>query len=256
MAAPALFISHGSPMLALEDCPARAFLSHLAATLATPSAILVASAHWETEAPQLGAAMVNPTIHDFYGFPRPLYGLRYNPPGNPALAQRAAGLLAEAGMPATLEPRMGLDHGAWVPLLLAWPRADIPVLQVSLQPWQGTHHHYAMGRALAPLRQEAVLIIGSGSFTHDLRRLDRRGIAAPEPPDVTAFSDWMHDAILQGRTEDLLEYRSRAPFAARQHPTEEHLLPLHLALGAGGAARCLHRSTTYGALRMDAYAID
>ncbi len=254
---PALFVSHGSPMLALTPAPARDFLAGLAATLPRPQAILVASAHWESAAPEVTGAAHMETIHDFYGFPRPLYALRYPAPGDAGLAARIAGLLAAAGLEARVDHARGLDHGAWVPLLLAYPAADIPVLQISVQTPLGPAHHRALGRALAPLRAQGVLIIGSGSWTHDLSRFRGQGIDAPEAPDVTAFSAWMDQAIAEGRTEDLLAYRRLAPYAASEHPTEEHLLPLFVALGAGeggAAARRLHASTTYGVLRMDAYA--
>lgn len=251
---PSLFLSHGSPMLVLEPCEARDFLVSLGHTMPRPEAIIVASAHWETEAPTLGSAAHPPTIHDFYGFPPALFGITYPAPGSPALAARAAALLADAGLHAALDPTRGLDHGVWAPLILAWPEADIPVLPISLQTWQGPAHHLALGAALAPLRAENILLIGSGSFTHDLRRLDRRGPEAPEDPITRPFSDWMNVAILAGDNTALCDYRRLAPDAARHHPTEEHLLPLFFAAGAGGAATRIHASTTYGSLRMDAYA--
>lgn len=252
---PALFLSHGSPMTPLTDIPAKHFLEGLGAALERPRAILVASAHWETEGPEVNAVAVNTTIHDFYGFPRPLYELTYPAPGDAALAERVLALLADAGLPGTLDRQRGLDHGAWVPLLLAYPKADIPVLQLSVQTRLGPAHHLALGRAVAALRAEGVLIIGSGSWTHDLRRFRGAAIDAPDTPDVVAFSDWMNQALLEGRTEDLLSYRRLAPYGAEQHPTEEHLLPLFVAMGAGGArAERIHASGTYGFLRMDAYA--
>ena len=254
---PSLFISHGSPMLALTEAPARAFLRGFGRTLERPRAILVASAHWETERPAVNAVARNETIHDFYGFPPALYALGYTPPGDPALAERVSDLLCAAGLASEIDHARGLDHGAWVPLLLAYPEAEIPVLQVSVQSHLGPAHHYQLGEALAPLRAEGVLIIGSGSWTHNLRRLRRDAIDAPDAPDVVAFSDWMDRALAEGRRCDLLTYRSKAPHAAEQHPTEEHLLPLFVAMGAGGAAAKaarIHSSCTYGALRMDAYA--
>ncbi len=238
-------------MTALTDSPARDFLRGLGALLPRPRAILMASAHWETADPCLSAPAANETIHDFYGFPKPLYALTYPAPPAPALAARAAALIG-----GTVRAR-GLDHGAWVPLLLAWPEADIPVAQISVQTALGPAHHLALGAALAPLREEGVLIIGSGSFTHDLRRF-RGGmdIAAPEMADVAAFSAWMDEKILAGDWTALDHYRARAPFAAEEHPTEEHLLPLYVAMGAGGAGakiERLHSSVEFGFLRMDAY---
>jgi 4,5-DOPA dioxygenase extradiol len=254
---PALFISHGSPMMALEPSPARDFLGGLGATLPRPRAILVASAHWETSVPEVNAVAVNDTIHDFYGFPPALFAMRYPAPGDADLATRATDLLQQAGFAATTDPARGLDHGAWVPLTLMYPAHDIPVVQLSLQTQLGPQHHLRLGRAVQALRDENVLVMGSGSFTHNLGRLRRVEPDAAPPPDVVAFSDWMHAALLDNRADDLLAYRSKAPYAVAQHPTDEHLLPLFVALGAAGDqahATRLHASTTYGALRMDAYA--
>jgi 4,5-DOPA dioxygenase extradiol len=252
---PSLFISHGSPMLPLTESPARKFLEGLGASLERPKAILVASAHWETPRPTVNAVARNDTIHDFSGFPPALYRLSYPAPGDPALAERVSDLLCAAGLASEIDHARGLDHGAWVPLLLAWPNADIPVLQVSVQSHLGPAHHFQLGQALAPLSAEGVLVIGSGSWTHDLRRFRGQAIDAPEAPDVVAFSDWMDTALAEGRRCDLLTYRTKAPYAVQEHPTEEHLLPLFVAMGAGGAKpRRIHQSASYGVLRMDAYA--
>ncbi len=253
---PSLFLSHGSPMVALIRDPAHDFLAGLGVTLGRPRAILVASAHWETAFPMVNAVDRNGTIHDFGGFPGALYQLRYDAPGDPALAEQVADLLGTAGLQAGIDLVRGLDHGAWVPLLLAWPQADVPVLQISVQSHLGAAHHYEVGRALAPLRDQGVLVIGSGSFTHDLSRFRGQAVDAPEAADVAAFAAWMDAALLAGRRCDLLTYRHKAPHALAQHPTEEHLLPLFLAMGAGGdgaKAERLHASVSYGVLRMDAY---
>lgn len=260
---PTLFLSHGSPMLPLVEAPSRDFLAGLGAWLAAsagrPDAILMVSAHWETARPTVNAVARNATIHDFRGFPEPLYRLTYPAPGDVTLAERVADLLAAAGLPCDTDHARGLDHGAWCPLLLAYPAADIPVVQLSVQSQLGPAHHHQLGLALAALRTEGVLVIGSGAFTHDLRRLRGQALDAPETPDVAAFADWMDRALVEGRLCDLLTYRTRAPHATSQHPTEEHLLPLFVAMGAAGAAARptrLHRSLTHGALRMDAYAFD
>jgi 4,5-DOPA dioxygenase extradiol len=257
MSMPSLFLSHGSPTLPLTDTPARSFLSEFSGTLARPKAILVVSAHWETSVPTVSAVDRNDTIHDFRGFPQALYELRYPAPGSPAVAARTAELLRASGMDCRIDQSRGLDHGAWVPLLLMYPHADIPVLQLSLQPHLGTGHHLLMGRALAPLRQEGVLIIGSGSLTHDLSEFRGHGPNDPAPDWVNAFADWFHSALTTERTDDLLDYRRQAPFATKNHPSEEHLLPLYVALGAAGEnarAERLHASATYSVLRMDVYA--
>ena len=253
---PTVFLSHGSPMLPLTDAPARDFLAGLGASLPKPKAILVASAHWETARPAVNAVAKNDTIHDFYGFPPALYQMRYPAPGDVALAERVHALLQAAGLPGDIDHSRGLDHGAWCPLLLAYPQADVPVLQISVQTHLGTAHHVRLGAALAALRADGVLIIGSGSWTHDLRRFRGQSIDAPETPDVTAFSAWMDQALVEHRLDDLLNYRRLAPYAADEHPTEEHLLPLYVALGAAGVDATPtrhHRSANYGILRMDAY---
>ena len=253
MTQPAIFVSHGSPMLAISETPARSFLTGLTSGLSCPRAILVVSAHWETAAPMLNAVAQNQTIHDFFGFPPELYKLQYPAPGDVELAEQIADLLGAAGFATGLDRNRGLDHGAWVPLLLALPAAKIPVLQLSVQTREGPRHALALGRALAPLRNDGVLIIGSGSFTHDLRRFRGQRVDEPESPDVTQFSAWMDRAIVRADIEALVDYRERAPFARNEHPTEEHILPLFTVVGAGdgGKARRLHQSTEYGILRMD-----
>jgi 4,5-DOPA dioxygenase extradiol len=256
---PSLFISHGSPMLALRPSPARDFLAGLGKQLPRPKAIVIASGHWETERPEVSAVTVNDTIHDFYGFPSALYAIRYPAPGSPELAEQIAGLLRDAGLAVEIDHRRGLDHGAWVPLSLMYPGHDIPVLQLALQSQFGPPHHLQLGCAIAALREQDVLVIGSGSFTHNLGRPRAPEQDAPSPPDIVAFADWMDAALNEGRIDDLLDYRRKAPYAALQHPTEEHLLPLFVALGAAGeSARAtrLHASSTWGTLRMDAYRFD
>lgn len=255
---PAIFVSHGSPMLAIEDAAARRFLRDLPTMLPEkPKAILMVSAHWERLRPTVNAPAAHETIHDFGGFPAELYEISYPAPPSAELARRVAGLLTAGGLPTDIDTRRGLDHGAWVPLMVAWPDADIPVVQLSVQTRLGPEHHYRLGQLLSPLRSEGVLIVGSGSFTHDLASFRTSGgrIDAPEPDWVHSFAEWMSSALKEGRIDDLLHYRERAPEAAHNHPTEEHLLPLYVALGAGeGDVKVLHASTTYGILRMDAFA--
>jgi 4,5-DOPA dioxygenase extradiol len=253
---PSLFVSHGSPEILITESPARDFLSRLGTALGRPDAILVVSAHWETAEPALNTVETNATIHDFGGFPAPLYAMQYPAPGSPALAEKAAALLREAGLLVRMDTRRGLDHGAWVPLMLAYPAADIPVVQLSVQPRQGPAHHLALGQALRPLREQGVLIIGSGSFTHNLQEYFRDPANASEPEWVTQFADWFDHALAESRLDDLLRYRQLAPHAERNHPTDEHLLPLYTALGAAGEkarAERLHVSAA-GVLRLDAYA--
>jgi len=256
---PALFVSHGAPTFPLTDASARFFLEGLASQLPErPRAILVVSAHWETVGPRVTASTVNETIHDFYGFLAELYEMRYAAPGPAWLGSRVEALLRLGGIKLDEDPNRGLDHGAWVPLRLIYEDADVPVVQLSVQSALGPDYHYQVGRLLARLRAEGVLVLASGSFTHDLSSFRQyyHALHAPAPEWVDAFAEWMVEVLEQGRTDDLLNYRTKAPQALRNHPTEEHLLPLFVGLGAGadGATRHLHASTTHGILRMDAFA--
>ncbi len=257
-AMPVVFVSHGSPMLVVEDGAAHRFLKGFAGTLPVPKEILMVSAHWETPDPTVSLAGHPETIHDFGGFARQLYTMQYPAPGAPGLAERAAELLDAAGMVVQRSPDRGLDHGAWVPLKLIYPDAGIPVTQLSIQPHAGPAHHFAVGRALQALRSEGVLIIGSGAVTHNLEVFFKGGFDhdADVPDWVHGFSDWLADALQDGRTDDILDYRKAAPFGAENHPTEDHILPLFTVLGAAGttpSARRAHASHTYGVLAMDAY---
>lgn len=255
-ALPSVFISHGSPMHALDAGAAGEAWAALGRDLPRPRAILIVSAHWETDAPALTGSARPETIHDFYGFPQPLYRIRYPAPGAPELAARAAALLGQAGFAAGVDPARGLDHGAWSPLLHAYPRADVPVVQLSLQSAQGTRHHLALGRALAPLAAEGVLLIGSGHMTHNLRDWVRTAGEVPPAAYALEFQAWVAERIAARDLEALAEYRARAPHAVRAHPSEEHFLPLFFALGAaapGGASERLYGGIEGGALAMDAW---
>lgn len=251
---PSFFVSHGSPMLALDPGAAGAFWHKLAASLPKPKAVLCVSAHWNTHEPLACTASAPETIHDFYGFPEPMYRLRYPAPGAPALALRAVELLQAAGIPAEPEPRYGLDHGAWVPLQSFYPKADVPVAQLSVQPYQNARWHRRLGAALAPLREEGVLILGSGGATHNLREMDRGG--GPPPAWAVAFDEWLASALADGRDEELLDWETKAPQAHRAHPSPEHFLPLFVAWGAAGEGATgerLYRDFTLGGLSMAAF---
>ena len=252
---PAVFVSHGAPTLAVEQNDTVEFLKRLGGELGRPESILCVSAHWNMEAPAVSAAERPETIHDFGGFSDELYSMRYPAPGAPSLAGRVRELLGEAGLACTVSPTRGLDHGAWVPLRLIYPAADVPVTQLSVQPSLGAEHHFRMGRALAPLREEGVLILATGSATHNLSRI---GSGEVPPAWALEFDDWLFRKISVGEREELLDYRRLAPHAAVAHPTDEHLLPLFVAMGAGSGdheARCrsLHRGWTWGSLSMAAY---
>ena len=256
---PAIFVSHGSPTLPLERNAATDFLRQLGPSLGRPESILVLSAHWDTARPAVSAAEHPETIYDFYGFPPELYRLRYPAPGAPQLAKRAAGLLESGGLRTDIDPQRGLDHGAWTSLMLMYPAADIPVTQISIQSHLGPGHHVRVGEALRPLRDEGVLIFASGGATHNLGELRyQRGNPVPQPW-VVEFNEWLASALLARRKEDLVAYRERAPQAVRNHPTDEHLIPVFAALGAGdpgGATRRLHTSIESGVISMDAYRFD
>lgn len=253
---PSLYISHGSPMLALEPGASGPALARLAAELPRPKAIVVMTAHWEAGGLLVSSHPHPETWHDFGGFPRPLYEVQYPAPGEPALAARIAGLLSDAGLPASEDPRRPFDHGTWVPLKLMYPQADIPVVQVSLPSRLGPKFQEQVGRALAGLREEGILLIGSGSITHNLGELDWR--AGPEviEPWARAFRDWVVEKLEAGDDEALHDYRNRAPEAVRNHPSDEHLLPLYFARGAGDKFGVVHQGFTLGALGMDVYRFD
>ncbi|MBI5891418.1 MAG: dioxygenase [Nitrosomonadales bacterium] len=259
MMMPVLFLSHGAPTLPLEPGETGAAWKQLGAQLPRPAAILAVSAHWESHVPTLSRAVQPETIHDFSGFPEELYRLQYPAPGAPQLAETAARLLQQANIPVQLDDRHGLDHGAWVPLSLMFPQADIPVAQLSLQPDRDPAWHLALGRALRPLREQGVLIVGSGAITHNLRAVFRHPPGEAVPPWVTEFRDWIAARIKEGDLDALCDYRALAPHAVQNHPTDEHLLPLFVALGAASGledAHHLNRVVTFGTLAMDAWLFD
>jgi 4,5-DOPA dioxygenase extradiol len=254
---PSLFLSHGSPMLALQDSTTGRFLEELARQWPRPDAIIVASAHYLAANPSIGAAPVPTTVYDFGGFSPELHRLHYPATGSPALAERIASLLWEAGISHQIETDRGLDHGVWVPLLRLYPEGGIPVVPISVDPRGDARAHYALGAALATLRNENVLLLGSGGFVHNLDSLVWSDVDAPTPAWVVEFAQWMRRRLLEGDHAALLDWPSRAPHARRAHPTPEHLMPLFVALGAGGpgvAARALHAAHEFGTLALDAFA--
>ncbi|KAH9330271.1 hypothetical protein KI387_002379, partial [Taxus chinensis] len=252
------FISHGAPTLAIEDLPARDFLLNWDKVLPQkPKAVLIISAHWDTSVPSVNIVTTNSTIHDFYGFPEEMYELQYNSPGAPDLAKRVKELLINSGFKTVREdPSRGLDHGAWVPLSLMYPKADIPVCQLSIQSRQNGEYHYKMGQALAPLKSEGVLIIGSGSATHNLRALDFYGSNKPVPW-AQAFVNWVTEALSDGRHAEVNHFQEKAPNARMAHPYPDHFYPLNVALGAAGEgakAELLHNSWSLGTIAYASYA--
>jgi 4,5-DOPA dioxygenase extradiol len=254
---PIVFVSHGAPTLLIDDGPTHTFLTGFAQLCARPRTVLCISAHWETTTPRVSGTDKPGTIHDFYGVPDWLYQASYPAPGDPALADRVVGMLRDAGLDADTDPDRGLDHGAWVPLKLAYPAADIPVVQLSLQPALGPRYHLRLGQALRSLSDDGVLIMASGGATHDLSEFRGQSIDAPPPAYVQAFDVWLEQALTSGNTELLVDYEREAPSARRNHPTVEHFMPLFVALGAAGTnakASKIHSAFTYGVLSMAAYA--
>ncbi len=256
---PTLFISHGSPALVIEDSPARDFLRSYGLKLGTPRAIVIASAHFASSRPAVVGDERPGMIYDFGGFPPELYRMVYPAPGDPAAAIKVAGLLQAAGFAPAMVKDRGYDHGTWVPLTLLYPAAEVPVVQLSVQPQLGAAHHLKVGRALSSLKDEGILVMGSGSATHNLEEFFYGGRApdAPAPDWVTTFDEWVREKAEAGAVDDLVNYRDLAPYARENHPTEEHIMPLHIALGAAGeGAKGLrvHSSHRNGVLSMDAYA--
>lgn len=264
---PALFLSHGSPMIALEPGAAGLFMHRLGPAIdriwGRPRGIVVMSPHTATPATYVLGGAHHDTIHDFGGFPAELYELHYDAPGAPDLARDVAERLTRADVPATWTPHGGLDHGIWTVLMHLYPQCDIPVVPVSLTPHRSPTEMLAMGRALRDLRADGVLVIGSGSLTHNLRRFFQRPtpVDAPEEPDCAEFRAWVDARTQACDWSALLDYRARAPHAVAMHPTDEHWLPFYFAAGAGcddaqgqpHTALRLHASVTHGHLAMDAY---
>ncbi|CAG4908317.1 DODA-type extradiol aromatic ring-opening family dioxygenase [Paraburkholderia gardini] len=228
---PTLYLSHGAPTLPIDPALPSAEFATLSAQLPRPRAVLMLSAHWGTAQPVASTSDAPETIHDFYGFPRQLYEIQYPAPGAPDVARQAAALLGEHGIATTTQPH-GLDHGAWVPMLLLFPQADVPVAQLSIQPRMDPAHHFRVGRALRALKDEGVMVIGSGQITHNLRTADFSARPEDADPRVAGFTDWFESKLAARDIDALLDYRAQAPHAVLMHPTDEHLLPVFSALGA------------------------
>lgn len=247
-----VFVSHGSPLLMLAPGAVGRAWEALFASAPRPRAILAVSAHWMTRSPAVSAAPEPETIHDFYGFPDALYDIRYEPPGAVDLAREVQALVPGIAV----DPRRGLDHGAWVPLRSMAPAADIPVAQFAILPGRSAEEHYRLGQRLQPLAATGVLVLASGGATHNLRDLVRDAPAGAALPYVAGFRDWLASALERGDTDALLAWREQAPHALRAHPSDDHLLPLFVALGAAGAgakAETAYRGYDSAALAMDAW---
>lgn len=257
---PTLFVPHGSPMFALEPGEAGAALQALPAHLPTPRAIIIVSPHWETGVATVGTSGSPETMHDFGNFDPRLFDMKYPAPGHPGLAREVVNALERAGIPAQEDPNRGLDHGAWVPLRYLYPAADVPVIPLSIQHAGGPQHAFRVGQALATLREQGFLIIGSGNITHNLRDWQRcLMLGLDTPAYVREFADWVNEQLTQRNTDALLNYRKLHPAALQVHPRDEHFLPLFTALGAASAhgtacASGIHRGIRDTVLAMDAYA--
>jgi 4,5-DOPA dioxygenase extradiol len=253
-ALPSLFVSHGAPTFAIEPGLAGAQLRAVGRALGKPKAIVVVSPHWMTQRVEITAAARPETIHDFGGFPRALYAIQYPAPGAPELAARVAQVLQASDIAASLNTRRGLDHGAWVPLLHMYPDADVPVVQVSIPMDTDAAKAFALGRALAPLAGEGVLVVGSGSLTHNLYEFRMGDVQ--EAAYAREFSEWIRRAVLEGDTDKLVHALERAPHAQRAHPTTDHFLPLLVAAGAAKnalPATVLDGGIRHGVLAMESY---
>lgn len=258
---PTLFISHGGPNIVTDESEARDYLATLSERFPRPKAIVVVSAHFETDGVSVVTDPAPGMIYDFRGFAPELYEMDYPAPGEPALAERVFSLLEQAGLEPKRVEKRGYDHGTWTPLKLAFPEADIPVVQVSVDPVRDAAWHHALGRALSPLREEGVLLVGSGHITHNLRALFpiMRGGEAADPAlveQVNAFTGWFADRLAAGDHEAILDWKARAPWPAENHPTDEHLMPIFFALGAAGEharAERAHASKQLGFFAYDSY---
>ena len=251
---PTLFVSHGAPTWALEPGVAGPLLAQIGESIPRPKAVLVVSAHWTTRDVVVSSAELPRTIHDFGGFPESLYRIQYPAPGHPQLAGRAAEALSAAGFAVTLDEQRGLDHGAWVPLRHLYPAADVPAFQVSMPAELDAPSAWRLGEALAPLSEQGVLIVGSGSLTHNLHEFVMGAMQAA--PYAVEFVAWIREAVLAGDGERLKRALASAPHASRAHPTTEHFLPLLVAAGAAdrsAPARVLEGGMTYGVISMESY---
>ncbi|MDY6951354.1 MAG: class III extradiol ring-cleavage dioxygenase [Thermodesulfobacteriota bacterium] len=254
---PSLFVSHGMPAIVIQPGQTHHFLRKMGSLFERPRAVICASAHWEAVRPMVTGTSEPETIHDFSG-PSVLFDKKYPVAGHPELAKEVVGMLNHAGLDARIDPSRGLDHGAWVPLMLMYPDANIPVVQLSIQTELDPGHHLALGRALGPLRKDGVLILGSGGATHNLSEIHRYKADALPPEYAVAFDGWLEQAITQGDEDALIHYKAKAPSALQNHPyPAEHFLPLFVPMGAGGPngrGRVLHKAFMYGVLSMAAFA--
>ncbi|HDM8047603.1 dioxygenase [Vibrio fluvialis] len=254
---PALFLSHGSPMMAIEHSETTEFFQQLGTKLPKPKAIVIFSAHFDRRGPVvITSGHTLGTIHDFYGFPQPLYDIEYPAQGAPELALKAEKMLKDAGIPVKLDKDQGLDHGAWIPMLYLYPNIDVPIIQVSINSAMDAVAHFEIGRWLRPLREEGVLFVGSGGISHNLREIFS---PMPDPnrvSKVNQFTNWVSEQLARGNVDALLDYLDQGPHARFNHPTPDHYLPLPSVLGTSyedEIGQVLHRAIDLEILALDAY---
>lgn len=252
---PGLFISHGSPMLAINPEQVGPALNRLGLNLPRPEAIIVMSAHWESNALEVSTAVRAMTWHDFNGFPQELYEIRYPAPGNPELAEEILKLLADSHISAHANSTRPRDHGVWMPLLHMYPEADIPVIEISLPMNMSSNEIYQIGKILSILRERQILLIGSGSITHNLRELNWRGGNANVPEWASTFRNYVVSKLSHNHFDAVLDWEN-IPFIERNHPTIEHFAPLFFAMGTGPRFNIVHSSFSMGSLGMDIYRFD
>lgn len=252
---PGLFISHGSPMLAINPEQVGPALHRLGLNLPTPQAIVVMSAHWESQSLEVNTGVRPMTWHDFRGFPSTLYDMRYDAPGEPALAEFILQLFAEAHINAHANSTRPRDHGVWMPLLHMYPDAEIPVVEISLPMHLNADEIYQIGKVLSILRQQQILLIGSGSITHNLSQLAWDGQHTPTPTWAATFRNYVVSHLSHSDYDAILDW-SNIPYLAENHPTLEHFAPLFFAMGTGQRFSVVHSSFSMGALGMDIYRFD
>ncbi len=253
---PTLFLSHGAPNIVIDrKNPTHKFLKELSAKLPKPKAVVVFSAHWQSNDVKITGSKKPQQIYDFGGFEKELYEYIYTPSSNPELAHRINEALLKAGYNSSLDEHQGFDHGLWAPLALMYPNADIPVVQISLPINKDAKYFYELGKSLSWLRDENILVIGTGNITHNLREAFS-GNYSEEPDWVNNFAEWVNDKLNKNDIATLLDWKNTAPNAKQNHPTDEHFLPLFASLGAAGEtfeSERIHRYLDYGVLRMDAF---
>ncbi|MEB3767706.1 class III extradiol ring-cleavage dioxygenase [Acinetobacter sp. MD2] len=252
---PGLFISHGSPMLALDPEQIGPALQRLSSNLPKPKAIIVMSAHWESDTLEISTATRPETWHDFRGFPEALYNIRYPAAGSPKLAEQILALLAQSDIPAHANSTRPRDHAVWMPLLHMYPEADIPVIEISLPRYASAHALYRLGQVMAVLRQQQILVIGSGSITHNLSTLTWKNTHSSTPAWASQFRQYVVHKLQHQDDEAVLDWKN-LPFIQENHPSLEHLAPLFFAMGTGRRFSLVHHSFSMGSLGMDIYRFD